>query len=203
MATLKTAYNSEAIPRWIDYLSHDKKLNNEQIVIHESELPRRIREDDIRWVTLFADKLTIDHRITKQKFSKRQASEAHLPPLSNWWKMVDYPIEEAMETLVKDFAPEYLDKEKDRDMASVTLWDLDPRRKALEAGTFKLEHCDDYLRTSMRDMQRLGLQHLDPRWIALREGTLQMNREEAIAQGILEHWEYHTCGKNEERRMRY
>ena len=95
--------------------------------------------------------------------------------------MVDWTVKQGIETLIKEVAPEY-------EGPHSTLWQLDPRAKALEAGTFRMDDCV-YLRTSMREMWEVRLDHLDPRWIAVREGDVKMERKDVVKEGIERIWD--------------
>ena len=178
LATFRTFTDGIARPRWNKYFKGTKK----DMVIKDDDLPGLILKDDPRWCAFLANQLTVDHRLKKQKSETKEEQDGTKPaPESKWWKMVDWPVEYALQHYVKEVAPEW------EGPADTVLWQLDPRYKALEAGTFKVEDCP-YLLTTMREMRKLGLDHLDPRWIALREGTLKMERKEAIVEGIEELW---------------
>lgn len=212
LAVLRTATDPVARPKWINYF---KKKNKVAIII-EKDLQRLIRDDDDRWRALLADELTIDHNLKRQKawlggsgkenqypfppgvkatsglglgqgpnqnqnqnHNQNQNAAATVP--SRWWKMVDWTVPQGLETPIKSVAPEY-------EGPHSTLWQLDPRAKALEAGTFRMDDCV-YLRTSMREMWEVRLDHLDPRWIAVREGDVKMERKDVVKEGIERIWD--------------
>ena len=86
------------------------------------------------------------------------------------WTMIGWSIQEAQHVLIRDIDPDYKgDPEK-------TIWDVDPRRKALLARELRLEH-RKHLGTDMPGTQAMGLEHLDPAWIALKEGRLSPEEE--------------------------
>ena len=84
--------------------------------------------------------------------------------------MIGWSIEESRDVLIKDLDPDW------KGNPETSIWDFDPRRKALVAGELRLEH-RRHLGTDMLGTQAMGLEHLDPAWIALKEGRLSPEEE--------------------------
>lgn len=164
--TMRDFYENHALPDrrvfWIRYFLKDPHATSacpmsdidlwrQQLLFHE-------------WFrTLLSNELTIhDCPRTKDGRAKRKPHRM--------WTMIGWSIQEAQNVLIRDIDPDY------KGDPETTIWDVDPRRKALLARELRLED-RKHLGTDMLGTQAMGLEDLDPAWIALKEGRLSPEEE--------------------------
>ena len=131
------------------------------------QLWKCIRDIDDRWPSLLNGKMTIHDRVTSKNGDN--------PKPTRYWTTIGWSILEAQTLCIKDLAPE-MDVPSEK-----TLYDVDPRIKAMMDGTMKVEDTV-HLGVDMMTTKGMGLQDYDPRWQALINRL--MSAEDAEKNGV-------------------
>ncbi|MDI1487688.1 MAG: hypothetical protein OHK93_006959 [Ramalina farinacea] len=164
--TMRDFYETRPTPErrvlWIRYFLKDYHVSS-SYVISDDDLWRQQLLFHENFQKLLRNQMTIhDCDTTKDGQPK---GKPHM-----MWTMIGWSIQEAQHVLVKDIDPDWKGDPKN------TIWDFDPRHKALLARELRLEH-RKHLGTDMLGTQAMGLEDLDPAWIALKEGRLSPEEE--------------------------
>lgn len=154
------------------------------------EIWPRVREMDARFARLLSDRMTIHDR----EKVKGDAEGMESGKLTKFWRMLGWSIAETQNILASDVAAEW------DGPASTTLWDLDPRRKAMLNGTLSVEDAEETLGVDMATTQQMGLEQFDPRWTTLHTGEMTLEDAEKNGVGHL-HASWHLRGLKSRRRM--
>ncbi|KAL9103864.1 MAG: hypothetical protein Q9163_001142 [Psora crenata] len=138
---------------WMDFFHKRVTTGSPQ------EIWQLVRVMDTRVGRLLTNEMTVHDR----EHLRYDKPEECTGKLTKFWTMLGWSIAETKKIRVKEVAPDWEGPEQ------TTLWDLDPRRKALEDGTMKVEDAH-FLGISIFESRELGLEHADPRWRALCNG---------------------------------
>ena len=155
--------DSEA--KWLEFFGKEITTGSRE------EVWKLVRGMDPRFGKLLANDMTIHDR-EKTKSDKQGECTGKLTRL---WTMMGWSIAETQEIRVTDIAADWEGPEH------ATLWELDPRRRALEDGTLKLEDAE-FLGVDMFESKEMGFEHCDPRWQTLHAG--QMSVEDSEKYGV-------------------
>ena len=164
--TMREYHENRFLPKgrifWVRYFL--KELHaTDACAISDLELWRQQLQLHEAFRALLNNTLTIHDRFTYK--NGRPKEKPH-----RMWTMIGWSIQEAQNVLIRDIDPDYKgDPQK-------TIWDVDPRHKALLARELRLAD-RKYLGTDMPGTQAMGLEDLDPAWIALKEGRLSPEEE--------------------------